>query len=98
MPGPGYCLPHIVCYFTAPSGKGKESRPTDTMATDTAAEPEEQPTPVAVTPVKKKSKTKSILVRSDEEEAGSSKPVEETGAEVIAQSLSLGEPLLTWLL
>lgn len=96
--GPGYCLPHTVCYRT-PSGEGKESRLTGTMATDTAAEPEGQPTTVAVAPVKeKKSKTKSILIGGDEEEAGSSKPVEETGPVIITWSLSLGEPLLTWLL
>lgn len=87
------------CYCTAPSGEGKESSPTSTMATDTTAEPEQRPMPAAVATVKKKkSKTKSILSGSEKMEAGSSKPVEETGWEIITWSLCLGEPLLTWLL
>lgn len=49
------------------------------MATDTTAEPEQRPMPAAVATVKKKSKTKSILSGSEKMEAGSSKPVEETG-------------------
>lgn len=77
-----WLLPTTHCYCTAPSGEGKESRPTSTMATDTAAETEQQPMPIAVTSVKKKSKTKSILAGSNEEESGSSKPVEETGPEI----------------
>lgn len=82
--GPCYCLPHTVCYRT-PSGEGKESRLIGTMATDTAAEPEGQPTTVAVAPVKeRKSKTKSILIGGDEEEAGSG------GAPIDLAALMLG--------
>lgn len=56
-----------------PQGEEEEGRATGTVATQTAAEPEEQPVLVAVVPIqKKKSKTKSGHLVRDEEEVGSS--------------------------
>ncbi|RMC19126.1 hypothetical protein DUI87_03730 [Hirundo rustica rustica] len=73
----------------------------------------EQPKPVAVAPVqKKKSKSRSVRIVTDEDVAGPSHPAEETEPEIITRSLSLGElrdlrreftrqtneSILTWLL
>ncbi|RMB90983.1 hypothetical protein DUI87_32581 [Hirundo rustica rustica] len=73
----------------------------------------EQAKPVAVAPVqKKKSKSKSVRIMTDEDVAGPSHPAEETEPEIITRSLSLGElrdlrreftrqtneSILTWLL
>lgn len=86
-----------VCYSTAPSGEGKESRPTSTMATDTAAGPERQPMPAAVIPVKrKKSKTEWIFSGSDKRKQDLQNQWKKP--EKITLSLSLGEVLLIWLL
>ncbi|RMC15993.1 hypothetical protein DUI87_08200 [Hirundo rustica rustica] len=52
----------------------------------------EQPKPVTVAPVqKKKSKSKSVHIVTDEDVAGPSHPAEETEPEIITRSLSLGE-------
>ncbi|XP_066054678.1 uncharacterized protein [Chamaea fasciata] len=82
------------------------------ISTQTITEPE-QPKPVAVAPVqKKKSKTKSVRIVTDEGAAGPSQSAEETEPEIITRSLSLGElrdlrreftrqtneSILTWLL
>ncbi|TRZ07187.1 hypothetical protein HGM15179_019919 [Zosterops borbonicus] len=73
-----------------PQGKEEKSRPTGTAATQNAAEPEEQPMLVAVTPIqKKKSKTKSVYIERDEKEAGPSEEEKDAGPEIITQSLSL---------
>lgn len=83
------------------------------MVTQTAAYPQEQPVLRAAAHIqKKKSKSKSVHVVSDEEEAGPSEQEEEAGPEIITQTLSLselqdmqkdfslqsGEPLVTWVL
>ncbi|KAJ7415309.1 hypothetical protein BTVI_38669 [Pitangus sulphuratus] len=62
-------------------GEKKESRPTVTVATQTAAEPEKQPVSVAVTPVQKKSKTKEVRLVRDQEEAEASLREKEAGPE-----------------
>lgn len=82
------------------------------MTIQTAAYPQEQPVLRAVARIqKKKSKSKSVHVVSDEEEAGPSQE-EEAGPEIITWTLSLcelwdmrkdfslqsGEPLMTWVL
>ncbi|RMC15749.1 hypothetical protein DUI87_07953 [Hirundo rustica rustica] len=74
---------------------------------------QKQAKPVAVAPVqKKKSKSKSVRIMTDEDVAGPSHPAEETEPEIITRSLSLGElrdlrreftrqtneSILTWLL
>ncbi|RMC05543.1 hypothetical protein DUI87_18739 [Hirundo rustica rustica] len=74
---------------------------------------QKQPKPVTVAPVqKKKSKSKSVRIVTDEDVAGPSHPAEETEPEIITCSLSLGElrdlqreftrqtneSILTWLL
>lgn len=74
----------LIRHCTALSGEGKESRPTGTKATQTAAEPEEQPMPVGVAPIlKKKFKNKSISIVRDEKETGPSKPEKETQPDII---------------
>ncbi|TRZ08156.1 hypothetical protein HGM15179_018949 [Zosterops borbonicus] len=74
-----------------PQGEEKESRATATVATQTAAEPEEQHIPVEVIPIqKKKYKTKSVCIVRDKEEVGPSEQEEEAGPEIITQSLSPG--------
>ncbi|KAJ7417968.1 hypothetical protein WISP_61806 [Willisornis vidua] len=68
-----------------------ESRPTGTMDTQTAAEPEEQPVPVAVNLMeKKKLKTKSVHLVKNKEEAASSEQEEVAGPVIITQLLSSG--------
>lgn len=59
MLGAGYYLLDVAQYETE-SSEEEKSRPTITVATQTSAEPEEQLVPVAVTPIQKKSKTKSV--------------------------------------
>ncbi|KAJ7399312.1 hypothetical protein BTVI_116096 [Pitangus sulphuratus] len=64
-------------------GEEEESRPTGTVASQTAVEPEEQPMLVAVAPIqRKKSKTKSVPLVRDEEEVGLSEQEEEAGPEI----------------
>ncbi|GAB0205046.1 hypothetical protein GRJ2_002970200 [Grus japonensis] len=100
-------------------GKERENRLTGTAATPTptiatVAEPEIQPVPVSVTPIRKKKYTKKSvhLVRNDDEPGPSREQEEEAEPEVITQSLSLselqdmrkdfschpGEHIVTWLL
>lgn len=75
-----------------PQGKEEESRATGTVATQTAAEPQEQPVLAAVTPIQKqKSKTKSVSIERDTEEAGPPQQEEEAGLEIITQPLCPGE-------
>ncbi|KAL2305526.1 hypothetical protein Nmel_007517, partial [Mimus melanotis] len=90
----------------------KGTKSTISISTQTVTEPE-QPRPAAVAPVqKKKSKSKSVCIVTDEDVAGPSRPAEETEPEIITRSLSLGElrdlrreftcqtneSILTWLL
>ncbi|RMC03496.1 hypothetical protein DUI87_20695 [Hirundo rustica rustica] len=90
----------------------KETKGAISISTQTVTEAE-QPKPVAVAPVqKKKSKSKSVRIMTDEDVAGPSHPAEETEPEIITRSLSLGElrdlrreftrqtneSILTWLL
>ncbi|RMC13172.1 hypothetical protein DUI87_10705 [Hirundo rustica rustica] len=90
----------------------KETKSATSISTQTVTEAE-QPKPVAVAPVqKKKSKSKSVRIMTDEDVAGPSHPAEETEPEIITRSLSLGElrdlrreftrqtneSILTWLL
>ncbi|RMC01811.1 hypothetical protein DUI87_21619 [Hirundo rustica rustica] len=90
----------------------KEPKAAISISTQTVTEAE-QPKPVAVAPVqKKKSKSKSVRIVTDEDVAGPSHPAEETEPEIITRSLSLGElrelrreftrqtneSILTWLL
>ncbi|RMB91826.1 hypothetical protein DUI87_31754 [Hirundo rustica rustica] len=90
----------------------KETKGAISISTQTVTEAE-QPKPVAVAPVqKKKSKSKSVRIVTDEDVAGPLHPAEETAPEVITRSLSLGElrdlrrefthqtneSVLTWLL
>ncbi|RMC21160.1 hypothetical protein DUI87_02018 [Hirundo rustica rustica] len=90
----------------------KETKGAISISTQTVTEAE-QPKPVAVAPVqKKKSKSKSVRIVTDEDVAGPSHPAEETEPEIITRSLSLGElhylrreftrqtneSILTWLL
>ncbi|KAJ7409605.1 hypothetical protein WISP_113560 [Willisornis vidua] len=78
-----------------PERKGNKS--TSIMSTQTMEETEGQPKPIAVAPVqKRKSKTKSVCIVNEEEEAGPSHPVEETEPEIIAHSLSVGELRELW--
>ncbi|XP_029821488.1 uncharacterized protein LOC115308080 [Manacus vitellinus] len=98
---------------TTAESEGERNEPTSTVSTQTIEEPEEQAKPIAVAPVqKRKSKTKSVRIANDDEEAGPSHPPEETEPEIITRSLSLGElrelrreftrqaneSILTWLL
>ncbi|RMC08872.1 hypothetical protein DUI87_13866 [Hirundo rustica rustica] len=67
----------------------KETKGAISIFTQTVTEAE-HPKPVAVTPVqKKKSKSKSVLIVTDEDVAGPSHPAEETEPEIITRSLSL---------
>ncbi|RMC15407.1 hypothetical protein DUI87_07598 [Hirundo rustica rustica] len=90
----------------------KETKSAISISTQTVTEAE-QPKPVTVAPVqKKKSKSKSVCIVTDEDVAGPSQPAEETEPEIITRSLSLGElrdlwreftrqtneSILTWLL
>ncbi|RMC15629.1 hypothetical protein DUI87_07831 [Hirundo rustica rustica] len=90
----------------------KETKGAISISTQTVTEAE-QPKPVAAAPVqKKKSKSKSVRIMTDEDVAGPSHPAEETEPEIITRSLSLGElrdlwreftrqtneSILTWLL
>ncbi|RMC14243.1 hypothetical protein DUI87_09334 [Hirundo rustica rustica] len=90
----------------------KETKGAISISTQTVTEAE-QPKPVAVAPVqKKKSKSKSVRIVTDEDVAGPSHSAEETEPEIITRSLSLGElrdlrreftrqtneSILTWLL
>ncbi|RMC21849.1 hypothetical protein DUI87_02720 [Hirundo rustica rustica] len=90
----------------------KETKGAISISTQTVTEAE-QPKPVAVAPVqKKKSKSKSVCIVTDENVAGPSHPAEETEPEIITRSLSLSElrdlrreftrqtneSILTWLL
>ncbi|RMC20286.1 hypothetical protein DUI87_01133 [Hirundo rustica rustica] len=90
----------------------KETKSAISISTQTVTEAE-QAKPVAVAPVqKKKSKSKSVRIMTDEDVAGPSHPAEETEPEIITRSLSLGElrdlrreftrqtneSILTWLL
>ncbi|RMC09838.1 hypothetical protein DUI87_13625 [Hirundo rustica rustica] len=90
----------------------KETKGAISISTQTVTEAE-QPKPVAVAPVqKKKLKSKSVRIVTDEDVAGPSHPAEETEPEIITHSLSLGElrdlrreftcqtneSILTWLL
>ncbi|RMC09855.1 hypothetical protein DUI87_13642 [Hirundo rustica rustica] len=90
----------------------KETKGAISISTQTVTETE-QPKPVAVAPVqKKKLKSKSVRIVTDEDVAGPSHPAEETEPEIITHSLSLGElrdlrreftcqtneSILTWLL
>ncbi|OWK63911.1 Pro-Pol polyprotein [Lonchura striata] len=69
----------------------EENESTINISTQTITEPE-QPEPVAVAPVqKKKSKSKSVCIVTDEDTAGPLHPAEETEPEIITRSLSLGE-------
>lgn len=103
----------LLVFMQHPQREEEESKATGTMAIQTAAYPQEQPVLRAVACIqKKKSKTKSVHVVSDEKEAGPSQQEEETGPEIITQTLSLselrdmqkdfslqsGEPLVTWVL
>ncbi|KAJ7406290.1 hypothetical protein BTVI_65902 [Pitangus sulphuratus] len=73
-----------------PQGQEEESRLAGTVATQTAAEPEDQPMPVAVIPIQmKKCNTKSVCLVRDEEEAGPSHQEEEARPKIITRSLSL---------
>ncbi|RMC20532.1 hypothetical protein DUI87_01383 [Hirundo rustica rustica] len=90
----------------------KETKGAISISTQTVIEAE-QPKPVAVAPVqKKKSKSKSVRIVTDEDVTGPSHPAEETEPEIITHCLSLGElhdlwkeftcqtneSILTWLL
>ncbi|RMC05494.1 hypothetical protein DUI87_18687 [Hirundo rustica rustica] len=90
----------------------KETKGAISISTQTVTKAE-QPKPVAVAPVqKKKSKSKSVRIMTDEDVAGPLHPAEETEPEIITRSLSLGElrdlrreftrqtneSILTWLL
>ncbi|RMC19367.1 hypothetical protein DUI87_03977 [Hirundo rustica rustica] len=89
----------------------KETKAAISISTQIVTEAE-QPKPVAVAPIQKKSKSKSIRIVTDEDVAGPSQPAEETEPEIITRSLSLGElrdlrreftrqtneSILTWLL
>ncbi|RMC19286.1 hypothetical protein DUI87_03893 [Hirundo rustica rustica] len=90
----------------------KETKAAISISTQTVTEAE-QPRPVAVASVqKKKSKSKSVRIVTDEDVAGPLHPAEETEPEIITHSLSLGElrdlrreftrqtneSILTWLL
>ncbi|RMC22142.1 hypothetical protein DUI87_03015 [Hirundo rustica rustica] len=67
-----------------PQREEEESRPTSTVATQTAAEPEEQPMPVSVTPIqKKKSNTQSVCLVRDEKEDKLEEQEEEAGPDII---------------
>lgn len=103
----------LLVFMQHPHREEEESKATGTKAIQTAAYPQEQPVLRAVACIqKKKSKTKSVHVVSDEKEAGPSQQEEETGPEIITQTLSLselrdmqkdyslqsGEPLVTWVL
>ncbi|RMC18137.1 hypothetical protein DUI87_05017 [Hirundo rustica rustica] len=92
--------------------KEEETKGAIGISTQTVTEAD-QPKPVAVAPVqKKKSKSKSVRIVTDEDVAGPSHPAEETEPEIITRSLSLGElrdlrreftrqtneSILTWLL
>ncbi|KAJ7418037.1 hypothetical protein WISP_61170 [Willisornis vidua] len=73
-----------------PEGKGDTS--TSTMSTQTTEELEGQQKPISVAPVqKRKSKTKSVHVVNDEEEAGSSPQADQMEPEIITWFLSVGE-------
>ncbi|RMC21689.1 hypothetical protein DUI87_02557 [Hirundo rustica rustica] len=74
----------------------KETKGAISISTQTVTEAE-QPKPVAVAPVqKKKSKSKSVRIVTDEDVAGPSHPAEETEPEIITRSLSLGELRDLW--
>ncbi|RMB92880.1 hypothetical protein DUI87_30774 [Hirundo rustica rustica] len=74
----------------------KETKGAISISTQTVTEAE-QPKPVAVAPVqKKKSKSKSVRIVTDEDVAGPSHPAEETELEIITHSLSLGELCDLW--
>lgn len=61
-------IEHCLILDSPPYWEEKKSRERCTVATQTAAEPQEQSMPVAVTPIqKKKSKTKSVPLVRDEE-------------------------------
>ncbi|RMC16613.1 hypothetical protein DUI87_06550 [Hirundo rustica rustica] len=68
--------------------KGTKAAISISMQTVTEAE---QPKLVAIAPVQKKSKSKSVCIVTDEDVAGPSHPAEETEPEIITRSLSLGE-------
>lgn len=69
----------------------EETKSIISISTQTVTEPE-QPEPVAVAPVeKKKSKSKSVCIVTDEDVAGPSHPAEESEPEIILCSLSPGE-------
>ncbi|TRZ13832.1 hypothetical protein HGM15179_013267 [Zosterops borbonicus] len=95
---------------TVTEEKGTKGAVSISTQTVTELEP---PKPVAVaTTQKKKSRSKSVRVVTDEDAAGPSQPAEETEIEIITRSLSLGElrdlrreftrqtneSILTWLL
>ncbi|RMC20950.1 hypothetical protein DUI87_01804 [Hirundo rustica rustica] len=68
----------------------KETKGAISISTQTVTEAE-QPKPVTVALVqKKKSKSKSVRIVTDEDVAGPSHPAEETEPEIIIRSLSLG--------
>ena len=70
---------------------GTAAAPAPAPAAGIAAEPDDQPVPAAVAPVKlKKDPKKSDLSRKDNNEPGSSREIE---TEIITQSLSLSELL-----
>ncbi|TRZ12879.1 hypothetical protein HGM15179_014224 [Zosterops borbonicus] len=69
----------------------KETKGAVSISTQTITELE-SPKPVAVaTTQKKKSRSKSVRIMTDEDAAGPSQPAEETEIEIITRSLSLGE-------
>ncbi|TRZ08574.1 hypothetical protein HGM15179_018532, partial [Zosterops borbonicus] len=75
---------HAKCVDKWLKREEEENRPTSTVATQTAAEPEEQPMPVSVTPIqKKKSNTKSVCLVRDEEETKLKYQEEDTGPDII---------------
>ncbi|RMC09637.1 hypothetical protein DUI87_13423 [Hirundo rustica rustica] len=81
----------IVSTSTQTVTEEKGTKGAVSISTQTVTEAE-QPKPVAVAPVqKKKSKSKSVRIVTDEDVAGPSHPAEETEPEIITRSLSLGE-------
>lgn len=86
--GPGYTLSDTAGYQPAPQEEKEEeeNRPTATMATQTAAAPEEHPMLGAVAPEQNTSKTKLVSLVRDEEEAEFSEEEEEAEPEIISKS------------
>nr|XP_030113616.3 macrophage immunometabolism regulator isoform X1 [Taeniopygia guttata]XP_030113624.3 macrophage immunometabolism regulator isoform X1 [Taeniopygia guttata]XP_041567090.1 macrophage immunometabolism regulator isoform X1 [Taeniopygia guttata]XP_041567091.1 macrophage immunometabolism regulator isoform X1 [Taeniopygia guttata] len=101
-----------VSMYTQTGTEEEGTKSAISISTQTITKPE-QPEPIVVAPVqKKKSRSKSVCIVTDEDAAGPSHPAEETEPEIITWSLSLGElhdlrrefthqtneSILTWLL